>query len=912
MGDVLTPKRQTVVDRLKRRFDLYRRHQNDCVPRYEQAANCLYENQRQDTIVLKQRFLESKAKKAKSKNDHHRTYKDTVSDGSKTQLHSKPLKRSADDSIPNTTSETTGNEDSEKASKIQRVETVADKTSVPDLLQPQQTNQQSIMPTFSVQIVQQFSQSPLHQTSQTIQTNVTVQQTLPKPQTPQSVANNPKQPDPPASAQEDMLQTAASSMGNIVPNIECKQEQDTGEPDLCQYKNNSQASNNSGGSVGDRLSDTFPSIEFTDESGENVIHPDLLNDLIEDVFTNSGDIMKDFNFEDSVGSLKDQEDTSKDIMDFVKGTSPNPLKSFQTDSLSFVNTPTNTHSPNGMFRNIPVTSETPISSVSPSPVTTTSSFFNTAATQRLPTFSNSASRPLPNGLGLEFKLTEPSPAALTLKQMAEQHQNMQQKQQQQQQLVSPSITNRPQPFNQNTFNPHMNSLRPSFINGPTPTIQNSSPKMQNSNSNLFSTFDLTLNNFPGDESSSTYPGCDPISPNNMFSPEMRPRNSTGIVDPLQMKMAGHPIEQQQNPPAYGATRPLTHFADNSSVRHQSLVNSQQQQQQQPQRPIGRQFQSNPGMQMQMNQVQQMQPRQQNPQQLQQNPRDIKQQQQQQQHSVMQQHLNVYRNYAPQQPVSNPTYHVSMSQSLTFSAPFNTNTSINRPPPEYKAAHHRNVMPENMHLVEQLNAPSQVLFNQTTKNKYSKQQPQRPPNVTITPDGSAISSSHDWRNSVMNNSNQQQQNQFRMSPFSTQDSYNNLNANGPTNVTVPLSPMYNQYRMPGNQNMPNRLVRPNRISQGPMIMQQRQRMMIPPRTRNPTMPTMEQHTSMTMNSNAITSNNVLGPMYSEPQEIERQDGNPLNFDFLDNIESTASDLLNFDQVMQGPPFPILDDMDILGK
>ncbi|GBN02617.1 hypothetical protein AVEN_179871-1 [Araneus ventricosus] len=86
MGDVLTPKRQTVVDRLKRRFDLYRRHQNDCVPRYEQAANCLYENQRQDTIVLKQRFLESKAKKAKSKNDHHRTYKDTVSDGSKTQL----------------------------------------------------------------------------------------------------------------------------------------------------------------------------------------------------------------------------------------------------------------------------------------------------------------------------------------------------------------------------------------------------------------------------------------------------------------------------------------------------------------------------------------------------------------------------------------------------------------------------------------------------------------------------------------------------------------------------------------------------------------------------------------------------------------------------------------------------------
>lgn len=87
MGDVLPLKRQTVVERLKRRFDLYRKHQNACLPRYEQAENGLYEAQRQETLLLKQRYLESKAKKAKNnKSDHHRTYKESVTDGGKAQV----------------------------------------------------------------------------------------------------------------------------------------------------------------------------------------------------------------------------------------------------------------------------------------------------------------------------------------------------------------------------------------------------------------------------------------------------------------------------------------------------------------------------------------------------------------------------------------------------------------------------------------------------------------------------------------------------------------------------------------------------------------------------------------------------------------------------------------------------------
>lgn len=896
MGDVLPPKRQTVVDRLKRRFELYRKHQNACLPRFEQAANSLYESQRQDTILLKQRFLESKAKKAKSKSDHHRTYKESVSDGSKSQLHSKPVKRSADDTISASTTETTGNEDSEKASKIPRLDAVPDKPPVPDLLPTQQGNQQNIMSAFSVQIVQQFSQSPLHQPSQSIQTTVTVQ-TGPKPQTQQSVATNQKPTEQPTTNQEEMLQTAAPLMGSIVPNVECKQEQDTGDSDLCQFKSNSQASNNSGGSVGDRLSDTFPSLEFTDESGENVIHPDILNDLIEDVIINSGDIMNDFNFEDSVGSLKDQEDTPKDIIDLVKGTSPNQLRSFQADNLSFVNTPTNTLPPNGLFRNIPVSSsEAPIPSLSSSATTTSSAFFNSAP-QRLPSFANSTVPPLPNGLGLDFKLTEPSPAALTLKQMAEQHQNMQQKQQQQQHMVNPSLTNRPQPFNQSTFSSHLNALRPTnFLNAPSPAIQNNSQKMLNSGTNLFNTFDQCISSFSGDENTANFPSnCESLNSSTMFGADVRNRTSNTMTD-LQMKMTNHPMEQQ-NPPAYGTTRPLSHYADNASVRLPNLVNGQQQ------RPVGRQFQNNSGLSLQMNQVQQMQPRQHNPQQLPQNPHDIKQQ-----HSVMQQHLNVYGSYPSQQQVGNSQFHVSQSLNFT-SQQFSANAVMSRPPPEYKpTSHHRNVLSDNMHLVDQLNAPS-AIFNQPTKNKYSKQQ--RPPNVTITPDGSAISSSHDWRNNLMNN-NQQQQGQFRSNSFGSQENYN-LNTNGSVTANVPLSPMYNQYRIPNNQNLTNRMVRPNRMPQGPMIMQQRQRMIISQRPpRNPVMTSAELHSTLPLNNNPITPNNVIGPMYSEPQEMERQDGSHLNLDFLDSIGSSASDLLSFVPGMQDPNFPTFEEIEILSK
>lgn len=69
MAEVLPPKRQAVVDRLRRRIENYRRHQNDCIPRFNQSFTGLVEQNIQDTLALKQRFLESKAKRAAKKTE---------------------------------------------------------------------------------------------------------------------------------------------------------------------------------------------------------------------------------------------------------------------------------------------------------------------------------------------------------------------------------------------------------------------------------------------------------------------------------------------------------------------------------------------------------------------------------------------------------------------------------------------------------------------------------------------------------------------------------------------------------------------------------------------------------------------------------------------------------------------------
>lgn len=68
-NDILPPKRQAVVDRLRRRIEIYRRRQSDCVPRFDQSFSNVCEQQNQETSILQKRYLESKAKRAAKKTE---------------------------------------------------------------------------------------------------------------------------------------------------------------------------------------------------------------------------------------------------------------------------------------------------------------------------------------------------------------------------------------------------------------------------------------------------------------------------------------------------------------------------------------------------------------------------------------------------------------------------------------------------------------------------------------------------------------------------------------------------------------------------------------------------------------------------------------------------------------------------
>lgn len=64
MGDLMSPKRRDVFDRLRRRIELYRRHQSQQNNRAEPYLHRFWDQQRQDTNVLHQRWQESKNKRS--------------------------------------------------------------------------------------------------------------------------------------------------------------------------------------------------------------------------------------------------------------------------------------------------------------------------------------------------------------------------------------------------------------------------------------------------------------------------------------------------------------------------------------------------------------------------------------------------------------------------------------------------------------------------------------------------------------------------------------------------------------------------------------------------------------------------------------------------------------------------------
>lgn len=278
---------------------------------------------------------------------------------------------------------------------------------------------------------------------------------------------------------------------------------------------------------------------------------------------------------------------------------------------------------------------------------------------------------------------------------------------------------------------------------------------------------------------------------------------------------------------------------------------------------------------------------------------------QQQHHMMT-HPAQYTNFSSQQSLNNPTFHVSMSsQNMSYSPQFNSSNQTmnslhhaNRPPPEYKA--HQSV--DNVNIIDQLKVSSpQVMFNNSAHKDNLLNKHQRPPNVTITADGSVIrtSSALDWRH-MMNEQQNRGNPTFR-------SNYNN--SFGKSEHPVQQPQMFNQYRLQDSQMVSNRLIRPNRVP-NQIFVQQRPRISAPQqRPRNPS--PLEQHSSVGItNNNALTA---LSSSFSNRHDMNRSDG-MLSLDFLDNIESSASDLLNFDQVIQdgATNFPLLDDMEILGK
>ncbi|CAH0663905.1 unnamed protein product [Chilo suppressalis] len=66
---ILPPKRQAVVDRLRRRIETYRRRQSECVPRFDQSFTGACEQQNLETSALQKRYLEGKAKRQAKKTE---------------------------------------------------------------------------------------------------------------------------------------------------------------------------------------------------------------------------------------------------------------------------------------------------------------------------------------------------------------------------------------------------------------------------------------------------------------------------------------------------------------------------------------------------------------------------------------------------------------------------------------------------------------------------------------------------------------------------------------------------------------------------------------------------------------------------------------------------------------------------
>lgn len=904
MGDILPAKRQAIVERLQRRLEKYRRHQNACLPRYEHSSSNIYDQHRQEAFLLKQRYFESKGKKTK-RNETQSLNKDFKQERTISNLllsQSKTNKRQAKGSDA-TLPIDQNCDDHEHQVKISRS------------LRTANCQETATIPSFSVQIVQQFTNSSnTCQTphSQTIQTNVTVK----------ALTGNLKNSSSPLASATSSVSTNGADI-SVGTNIECKQEKET--PDYINSRTNG---------IADRFSDTFPTLGFPEDSADEVIHPDILKDLIDDVFTNPTDLMKDFNFEDAAS--KDGEETDKNlecsgnVMEV--GSKSNSVTS--TAPIHFPPTPPMISPFSGNQTASPLFDpSTPV-------MTTTPSSPPYPTNPRVQPYTHTSPLGMNSALGLDFKLTEPSPAAQTLKQMAEQHQSMQQKQQQLGLgLGSPHSRS---PFATDAFTDPLSlpSMRSGFINGTTTHLN----PLQKSSGPLYSPMSYVpqsefpcIRTQPGaviykhENNDSLFPGIDGMS--HIPDVGMHKRQQVLLLQRINSDGKQNPSFTSDHKSQYGGTRPLSHFTDSSVGSVGTPISGQYSSGQRP--PSGPTVQMSQAQQITQQNLQPLTPT---------------------GHSQPMTTTQQYHGY-PQTPGSPPASNfqitMSQSQSLSFTSPFGNRTTssgmtnlqtpqhldnityLNRPPPDYKlqtlgdvnqhnisnygnVGRSRNTSNSNqMH--RQVNnyrrSDGQVLTSDTCSSgayinkslssnlqdharsdKLNYTSPltknQRSPNVNIGPDGLNISqrtpgSTSEWRPSILHCPPR----------IPTQPgprlSYPQSYSSDMRGITPPQSSEKMQ-RYSGNQ----------------IIMQQQQQLALQGNIPNASV-NMQMSQSISMSSGIQIPNQIYPQGTSAPQ-----DGSQINLDFFDNIESSATDLLNFDPVMQtsGPStnFTLLDEIGILGK
>ncbi|KAG5887797.1 hypothetical protein JTB14_024012 [Gonioctena quinquepunctata] len=319
------------------------------MPRFDQSFSGICEQNLQDTMQLKQRYLDAKAKRVPKSKDK----KNQESIQSSVHVQQKFLKRSAEELDPGGPSESF-----EPPVKLQCT------------TQQHGTHQNEGLTKFSVEIVQQleFTTSAASSQPQQISTNVTV-----KTHANASVKSDVSSPKSNASPAHQKANIGLD-VGTLVECVKQEPDNDFADLDQCAAALEKDAAANGGTGFGG-----FPDL-IGDDTNDEIISSATFNDLISDI-SNYPDyeLMKDFDFDDK------SENSSNNLkLEDIKDLSQNPNLS---DNLSIKNT----HSPIIQNQNY-------------SP----------------PVFDKSRMTGYPN---MDFSKTELSPAAQTLKQMAEQHQH---------------------------------------------------------------------------------------------------------------------------------------------------------------------------------------------------------------------------------------------------------------------------------------------------------------------------------------------------------------------------------------------------------------------------------------------------------------------------------------------------------